>query len=136
MKISAKTDYACRALLELAHHWPKTMPLGVQTISQRRAIPLKFLTQILLNLKHLGMVKSQRGKEGGYTLAKSPKYILLIDVVSYFMEVGKSPRKSTSALEEIWKDIDGAILNQMKGITFEGILKKEQGLSKTPMYTI
>jgi Rrf2 family protein len=70
MKLSAKSDYALRAILELSLHWPKNEPLSLTTIAKRQQIPLKFLSHILLHLKDIGLVHSLRGKEGGYLLAK------------------------------------------------------------------
>jgi len=72
MRISAKCDYACRALVELSFHWPKKIPLRIQQMSEKQEIPERFLVQILLQLKRLGFVTSSRGKNGGYNLAKAP----------------------------------------------------------------
>ena len=78
MRISAKIDYACRALLELSLHWPNNIPLQINTIAQNQQMPVKFLTQILLQLKQIGYVQSVRGKKGGYLLAKAPQKIRLM----------------------------------------------------------
>src|SRR5262245_53536106 len=84
MKISAKTDYACRAILELALHWPNSVPLQISSIAGNRKIPVKFPTQILVTLKQTGLVESIRGQKGGYVLAKAPKDITLREVVANF----------------------------------------------------
>lgn len=69
MKISAKIDYACRALLiELGLHWPDNRPMQVSAIAKRQKIPMNFLVHILITLKELGYVDSIRGKSGGYVL--------------------------------------------------------------------
>ena len=57
------------------------MPQKGDLIARAQAIPLKFLENILLDLKHAGLVQSQRGSEGGYWLAKAPEQIVLADVI-------------------------------------------------------
>jgi Rrf2 family protein len=80
MRVSAKVDYAVRAGAELAAAAGEG-PVKGDTIAQAQAIPLKFLENILLDLKHAGLVQSQRGAEGGYWLAKAPDEISLADVI-------------------------------------------------------
>ena len=66
MKVSAKTDYACLAMLELAAHYGSKEPLRIRTIADEHGIPSRFLVQILLQLKGAGFVASTRGAAGGY----------------------------------------------------------------------
>ncbi len=80
MRVSAKVDYAVRAGAELAAA-AGDGPVKGDTIAQAQQIPLKFLENILLDLKHAGLVQSQRGAEGGYWLAKAPEEISLADVI-------------------------------------------------------
>jgi Rrf2 family protein len=80
MRISAKADYALRAALELAVAQGKG-PLKGEQIAQAQGIPLKFLENILLELRHHGLVQSQRGSEGGYWLARPPGEITLAEVI-------------------------------------------------------
>lgn len=134
MKIPAKTIYALKALLSLCQHWPKAEPLTINAIAQDKQIPLKFLTQILLNLKTLGLVESVRGKQGGYLLKKSPNQITLDHVLGFLVE-GKK-RRQASAIDEALNEIDNVIADKLKSITFEDLLKKERDSAKTPMYTI
>jgi Rrf2 family protein len=79
MRVSAKVDYAVRAGAELAAAGEG--PLKGERIAQAQEIPLKFLENILLDLKHAGLVNSQRGAEGGYWLARAPEEISLADVI-------------------------------------------------------
>jgi len=80
MRVSAKADYALRAVLELAAAQGEG-PVKGERISQSQDIPLKFLENILLELRHDGLVASQRGAEGGYWLARPPEEITLADVI-------------------------------------------------------
>jgi len=79
VRISAKTDYAVRALLELAA--AENPPLKRDEIAGAQAIPVKFLESILAELKHGGIVQSQRGAEGGYWLARASDEITVAEVM-------------------------------------------------------
>jgi Rrf2 family protein len=80
MRVSAKVDYAVRAATELAAA-AREGPVKGDHLATAQKIPLKFLENILLDLKHAGLVQSQRGAEGGYWLAKDPAEISLADVI-------------------------------------------------------
>jgi Rrf2 family protein len=79
MRVSAKVDYALRACAELAAAGDG--PVKGDRIAQAQEIPLKFLENILLDLKHAGLVASQRGAEGGYWLARAPEEIPLAEII-------------------------------------------------------
>ena len=79
MRISAKADYAMRAALELAA--AKDPPVKGEQIAAAQDIPLKFLEHILIDLRHAGIVVSQRGPEGGYRLDRPPDEISVADVI-------------------------------------------------------
>src|SRR5213596_3941566 len=80
MRVSAKVDYAVRAGAELAAAAGEG-PVKGDRIAQAQEIPLKFLENILLDLKHAGLVQSQRGAEGGYWLSLPPDEISLAEVI-------------------------------------------------------
>ncbi|MBS0151183.1 MAG: Rrf2 family transcriptional regulator [Nitrospira sp.] len=80
MKLSKKSEYGLRALIELALTHEKTT-LQRQEIAARQHIPIEFLEQILLMLKRAGLISSRRGMKGGYTLIKQPKDITLGQVI-------------------------------------------------------
>ena len=79
MKVSAKSDYAVRALLELAQ--ADDGPVKGERLAQAQEIPLKFLENILIELRHAGIVRSQRGAEGGYWLARTPGEVSIGEVI-------------------------------------------------------
>ena len=81
MRVSAKTDYAIRAALELAAAADNEKPLKGERISTAQAIPLRFLENILMQLRHAGLVESRRGAEGGYRLARPATEVTLADVI-------------------------------------------------------
>jgi Rrf2 family protein len=94
MKLSAKTEYACLAMLQLAAEYTKGEPLQIRRIADVHGIPSRFLVQILLQLKGASLVLSTRGAAGGYRLARSPAEITIADVIEV-MEGDERP--STNA---------------------------------------
>lgn len=78
MRLTAKADYAVRAMVELA---AQGSPAKGDVIAERQGIPFKFLENILLELKHAGLVESLRGSDGGYWLARPAQEITLADVI-------------------------------------------------------
>lgn len=78
--ISQKAKYALRALIALAEA-PEDAPVFISEIAEKQAIPRKFLEQILLDLKHHGLVVSRRGKMGGYLLLRRPNTITFGEVL-------------------------------------------------------
>ena len=79
MRVSAKADYALRAVIELAA--ADERPVKGERVAQAQEIPLKFLENILGDLRHAGVVRSQRGAEGGYWLARPPDEISVAEVI-------------------------------------------------------
>lgn len=81
MKISSKGDYALRAILTLALRNGEKKPVRLPEIAEQNKIPIKFLEQIMIQLKGAGFVTSRRGRHGGYLLARSPSEITLGEVI-------------------------------------------------------
>ncbi len=80
MRISAKADYAVRAAVELAAA-PGEKPVKAERIATAQEIPLNFLENILGELRHAGIVRSHRGAEGGFRLAKPPDHVTIADII-------------------------------------------------------
>jgi Rrf2 family transcriptional regulator, iron-sulfur cluster assembly transcription factor len=80
MKFSKKSEYALRALVAMARR-PSGTSFSIQEIAQAERIPVKFLEQILLQLKNGGLLRSKRGVGGGYQLARAARYISFAEVL-------------------------------------------------------
>ncbi len=80
MRISAKADYAVRAAIELATS-PDGRPVKAERIATAQDIPLNFLENILGEMRHAGIVRSQRGADGGFRLAKPAERVTIADVM-------------------------------------------------------
>jgi Rrf2 family protein len=80
MHVTAKADYAVRAVIELAGS-SQASPLKVEEVARAQRIPVSFLENILTQLRSAGVVRSQRGPEGGYWLARPPEELNLAQVI-------------------------------------------------------
>ena len=140
MRISARCDYACRALLELALNWSNRESLTIHRISERQRITMKYLAHILIQLKGMGLVESLRGRQGGYRLAKPPNRISLGEVIREvggpLLPMASSAASQESAFTVIWKEVEGAMAKVLDGITFEDICDKEKDMRGTIGYQI
>lgn len=81
MRLSAKTEYACLAIIALARYGPDDPPVRVRAIAEDSRVPESYLAQILLQLKAAGLVASTRGASGGYRLARPAGSITLGEVL-------------------------------------------------------
>ena len=139
MKLSVRSDYAARAVLWLARHYHEGTARKVEEMGHEQGIPPKYLVQILIALKGKQIVKSQRGKEGGYLLAKPPSEITFGDVLRCIHgEVFDSPALSDphcpEELRRAWKKLQSSLESTADSITFQQLL--EQGNKKEEMYYI
>ncbi|MGD9638003.1 MAG: Rrf2 family transcriptional regulator [Alphaproteobacteria bacterium] len=83
MQISQKCQYAVRAVFYLALK-ESNNPIAISDIASQQDIPQRFLENIMASLKNMGIVKSLRGKSGGYVLAKDTKEITVGEIISFF----------------------------------------------------
>ncbi len=81
MRLSAKAQYACVAMVELACNYGEKQPVHLKSIAENHGISQRFLVQILLQLKGADLVESTRGAAGGYQLARPPAEVTLADIV-------------------------------------------------------
>ncbi len=141
MNISAKTEYACIAVLELAAKFGGGEPIRIRTIADAHGIPSRFLVQILLQLKGAGIVASTRGAAGGYQLVKDPSQITLGEVMSVID--GQAAKVSsnlddetpiTRALLQVWNQVSDEQHNMLTSITFADLAEKVKGETENMYY--
>ena len=135
MKISAKTEYACIAMLELASQYQSGEPVRIRQIAERHHVPPRFLVQILLQLKGAGLVASVRGAAGGYQLLKPPSEISLGNVMEVIDGVPGDTGKTTSAspdsalvrvLQQAWTDVAAVERKMLDEITLTDLLERSK----------
>jgi len=81
VRVSAKADYAVRAMIELAAEGDESLPVKGDRVADAQAIPLRFLENILAELRHAGLVHSRRGADGGYWLARPADDVTLAEII-------------------------------------------------------
>ncbi|MBN2019768.1 MAG: Rrf2 family transcriptional regulator [Sedimentisphaerales bacterium] len=133
MKLSTRTRYAIRAVLELADKYGKG-PLQTRIIARQQDISVKYLEQIMAALKSAGLIKSQRGAKGGYMLSKPPDKVKISDVFEVFegpvmtVECVSNENYCARAAEciarRVWSEVQSAIKNVLQSMTLQDILDK------------
>ena len=106
MKLSAKTEYACLAMLALAEEYDPGEPVQLRRIAEEHGIPPRFLVQILSQLKGAGLVASTRGSAGGYRLARPPHEITLADVIDVLEGDGR-PESNAAKISSLGQALVG-----------------------------
>ena len=139
MKLSVKSDYAARAVLWLAQHYGDGQARRVEDLASGQAIPANYLVQILIELKSKQIVKSQRGKDGGYQLARPPSEITLGDVIrcmhgQVFDSSALADSRCPPELREAWQSLQRTLNDASDQITFQKLLDVSSGKEK--MYYI
>ncbi|MHC5537789.1 RrF2 family transcriptional regulator [Singulisphaera rosea] len=109
MRVSAKAEYACLAVLALARQRPDDPPIRIREISESHGIPERYLVQILLQLKGAGLVSSTRGASGGYRLARPATSISVGEVLTAIDGPEPPPREplkpAAQVLALVWENV-------------------------------
>jgi Rrf2 family protein len=135
MRVSAKTDYALRAVVELASSGDGTTPVKGERLASSQGIPLRFLENILLQLRHAGLIDSRRGAEGGYRLARPAQDIALADVIRAIDGPlagvgGVRPETldfhgSAAPLKDVWVAVRASLRSVLEHVTVADIAEGE-----------
>jgi Rrf2 family protein len=133
MRVSAKAQYACIAVLELAAQYGSSQPSRVRAIAQAHGIPVRFLVQILLQLKGAGLVASTRGAAGGYQLTRSPESISLGEVINAvdrpqltLDEAATLSSPAARVLHKVWQEIQAEELRILEQVSLADLQQQLQ----------
>ncbi len=127
MKITAKVEYAVLAIFELAIG-PADRQVQAREIAERQKIPLRFLEQILIQLKKAGLVKSVRGAAGGYLLARGPAMIRLKDVMEAvegeltLIDPAVAPG---SIVARVFSEIESDLISRLQSVTIQDLVVRK-----------
>jgi Rrf2 family protein len=142
MHVSAKTEYACLAVMELAASYGSGEPVRLRSIASLYGIPSRFLVQILLQLKGAGIVASTRGAAGGYTLTRDPQQLTLADVMAVIegQPAPLTPNATNEtpgrrALLQAWNEVREVQHQMLSKITLADLVERVRGESES-MYFI
>ena len=132
MRLSAKAEYACVAMVELAIRHQRNLPTSLKVIAENYRISQPFLMQIFMQLKGAGLVQSIRGAAGGYQLVRPPEEIKLPEIV----DVIDGPARESSALDALpdtplmrtlrktWIDMQRAARDVLSDITLADLARR------------
>jgi Rrf2 family transcriptional regulator, cysteine metabolism repressor len=136
---SVKSDYAARAVLGLSRHFPTGQAVRVEHLAAEDGLPANYLVQILLELKAHGLVRSVRGKQGGYLLARPPSQITFGDVLravhgAVFTTPALGDPACPRELQRAWRTLQQAVEATSEAVTFQQLL--DESAERGRMYYI
>ncbi len=139
MRLSTRTRYAVRAMLELAVN-TSNIPVQLKTIAKHQDISVKYLEQLMATLKTAGFVRSVRGSKGGYILAKPPNQIMLdrlfsclegpVITVECVENDSFCDRAADCAPRLLWAELQAAIMRVLKSTTLQDLVDKTKTYAK------
>jgi Rrf2 family transcriptional regulator, cysteine metabolism repressor len=147
MKLSTRTRYGMRALVDLAINNTGS-PVQLKDIAARQNISLSYLEHLIIPLISAGIVRSTRGAKGGIELAKPPQSIPLKDIlevlegplapVDCLKDSNSCPRSGLCATRDVWDDLKKAMENVLESSTLEDLVHRQKAKEKNPenMYYI
>lgn len=131
MKLSTRTRYAVRAMIELAQNEPNK-PLQLKVIAERQDISVKYLEQLMAVLRSAGLIRSVRGSKGGYVLSRPASQVRLSDVLHCLegsvmtvecVEDNQScARAAECAARQVWVKVQQAIEEVLQSITLQDVV--------------
>lgn len=134
MRLSTRIRYGYRLMVELAKHWGEH-PVALKEVAERQKISLLYLRQIIMSLEAAGLVRSQRGSKGGFTLSRSPEQINLIEIMQALegpvslIECVKEPEicelSPTCATRLLWKEMSEQIEKTLRSQTLNKLKNKQ-----------
>jgi Rrf2 family protein len=141
MNLSAKTEYACLAMLELAQHQATGEPVQVRRIAERHGIPSPFLVQIFQELKRAGLVTSVRGAAGGYRMLRAAEDLTLAELLDVVEGSGEPTPCAASdsplapVLTEVCHELAAVRRKRLEAITLADLLERS-AVALDPMWYI
>jgi Rrf2 family transcriptional regulator, iron-sulfur cluster assembly transcription factor len=133
MKLSTKSRYSARIIIDLAIYSSGERPVQASEISRRQGIPIKYIEQLLRPLKTAGYVSSVRGAKGGYILSKNPKEISLGHIVRLFesqkdiVACIKNPAMCDMSMDcrirMAWEQVNQAFYNSLESVTIDTLMQ-------------
>jgi Rrf2 family protein len=132
LAITSKSPYAVRALTELARVGGSG-PVPIGEIARRRDIPVQFLEGMFATLRRAGILHSQRGVKGGYTFARPPREITVLDVVE---ALAGALDAETIGADELWVEAVEALRAKLRSVTVADVAEREARAAGAAMYYI
>jgi len=137
MKLSTRSRYGTRLMLEMARHYHEG-PLQLGDIAKRQEVSVKYLEQIIIPLKKAHYIESVRGRKGGHILARPPEEITVGEIVA-LLEQGNGlvecaadtticQRADTCPTRLLWKEAHDAMFDRLKAVTLADLVERAEDL--------
>ena len=133
LTITTKSPYAVRALAELARTGTAG-PVPIGEIARRRDIPVQFLEGLFATLRRAGILQSQRGVKGGYSFARQPEEVTVLDVVEALE--GRLGADAAADTADVWAEAIDALRLKLQAITIAEVAQREARAAGASMYYI
>ncbi len=137
MRLSTRSRYGTRMMLDLAQHYDKG-PVRIAEIAKRQDMPVKYLEQLIIPLKQGNFIQSVRGPKGGHLLARPPDEITVgqivkalesgIELVGCIENPGECERAGRCLTRGIWEDASKAMYDKLNSMTLSRMLEMEKGI--------
>ncbi len=146
MRISSKGEYGVRALFDLAQHYGQGL-IQSDDIATRQGIPVNYLNQMLITMRKAGIIESQRGPQGGHTLARDPSQVTLLEALVALEgslvlhettrdDLSPSQPDDGEFVREIWDHLRTTIEHTLQNITLEDLCQRKRQRTGYMMYYI
>lgn len=134
MRLSSKSDYGVRALFDMAFHG-RGRAVQAREVAERQEIPVRYLDQILQELRRAGLVEAKRGPGGGYVLARAPERISFGDVVaaleapaSAWLSVDGAPARTDDVPGGAWRELAAGVAALYERMTLAHLVSRAEAL--------
>ncbi len=140
MKLSTRTRYGTRAMLDVALH-PPEVPRSTKEIADQQELSVKYLESLLATLRQAGLLRSVRGAAGGHLLAREPRQITLWEIfealegteplVPCTAEPDACPRVNACVTREVWSEVQAACHQVLESITLQDLVERAKARQQT-----
>ena len=145
MKLSMRSDYGARAVIDLARHYNRG-PVQSADIAARQAIPEAYLEQLLTTLRKSGLIRSTRGPHGGHELARPPAEIRFAEVIAALEgplvpldclnDADACVVSPACGMREIWQEVMASTRRILEATTIEDLVERQKARESRVMYYI
>lgn len=145
MKLTTKTRYGTRAMLDLSLHYDEG-PISIKDIALRQALSQKYLERLLVELQAAGLVRAVRGARGGYQLSRLPEQITLREIyfalegADAFVDCTAHPqlcrRSDLCVTQEVWSEMYSACMQVLQSTTLADLMQRARQKQVVGLYYI
>ncbi|MCR5414728.1 MAG: Rrf2 family transcriptional regulator [Kiritimatiellae bacterium] len=146
MKISARTRYGLRILLDIAANADDPSPRSIKTIAKSQGISAPFISRLAVPMKRKGLISSARGVAGGLRLAKPADEISLLDIMTALdgpvsilkciSQAKRCKRSGFCGVRSVWKELNDLIADSLRSVTLAKVMERTDHENRKTGYCI